>query len=175
MTIALVLTMSFEVLPKKVLLPVPSFLGYENACNAVDSCIIEYHYMNKDILALDDSILEKMTEQIDLLFLTNPNNPVGNLIDHELLANILDKAKRNGIFVVVDECFLEFVESAPKSLIDKLNQYDHVIVLRAFTKIYAIPGVRLCYCVLNNTTLKQQILKTFTGVECFSNSASRRD
>ena len=51
-----------------------------------------------------------------------------------------------GIFMVVDECFLDFVKDPEKhTLKGKLEKYPGLFILKAFTKRYAIPGVRLGY------------------------------
>ena len=142
--------------PKRVLLQAPSFGGYREACKAAD-CDVQYVYCHAaDQFALPDRVEELLTDEVDLIFLANPNNPVGNLMDKELLDRILKRAGEKQITVVLDECFLEFVEDGMShSPMQALHRYPHVIVVRAFTKICAIPGVRLGYCVCGDVTLAE--------------------
>lgn len=78
--------------------------------------------------------------------LCNPNNPTGITIPQDLLEEILETCAMQGIFMVVDECFLDFVKDPEKhTLKGKLEKYPGLFILKAFTKRYAIPGVRLGY------------------------------
>ena len=85
-------------------------------------------------------------EKPDIIFLCNPNNPTGITIPQDLLEEILETCAMQGIFMVVDECFLDFVKDSEKhTLKGKLEKYPGLFILKAFTKRYAIPGVRLGY------------------------------
>ena len=67
-------------------------------------------------------------------------------MQQELLEKILRRCAETGIFMVVDECFLDFVkEPESHTLKGKLAEYPNLFLLKAFTKRYAIPGVRLGY------------------------------
>lgn len=144
--------------PKKVLIPVPSFYGYEWAAQAVDSEIVFYGMKKEMGFCLDKGIFQYLTEDIDLLFLANPNNPVGNVITDSLLLEILEKCRALGIWVVLDECFLDFTGKAGFGADpDNWKRYPDVIVVKAFTKLYAVPGVRLGYLLTGNRTLAQRV------------------
>ncbi|MCC8168815.1 MAG: aminotransferase class I/II-fold pyridoxal phosphate-dependent enzyme [Oscillospiraceae bacterium] len=75
-----------------------------------------------------------------MVFICNPNNPVGNVIDVELMDGILEKCSNNGIVAVVDECFMDFVE-------DGYSAVGKAVVIKAFTKLYAMAGMRLGYMI----------------------------
>ena len=90
--------------PKKIVLPVPSFVGYEHVLSG-ESCEVIYCPMNEEY-SLDNTILEMLDEEVDLLFLTNPNNPTGRYVDNNLLTDILDRCKTYNIKVILDECFM---------------------------------------------------------------------
>lgn len=144
--------------PKKVLLPVPSFYGYQKVTKAVGAKTIFYQMRQENGFALDEGFLEELKEDIDLVFLANPNNPVGNTINPQLLEKIMERCRRQEIKVVLDECFLSFLpDNRSRSMISHVNQYPNVMVLRAFTKIFAIPGVRLGYLVGSDEMLMEQI------------------
>ena len=130
--------------PKKILIPVPSFYGYEWAAQASGAEIIFYEMKEAHGFCLDEGIYELLTEDMDLLFLANPNNPVGNILSEAFLMKLCEHCLRKGIRVVLDECFLEFTgENGFGADKDRWEQYPNVVVVKAFTKLYAIPGVRL--------------------------------
>ena len=152
--------------PKTVLIPVPSFSGYQSAA-ACEDCQIDYYYMKKENdFSLSDEFVHTLTAQIethnapDLIFLANPNNPTGNCIQSELLVQLVSICEQYNITLVIDECFLEFTAHSDQSLVTKAVQSQYLIVVRAFTKIYGIPGVRLGYLAAskeNVTQLKKQL------------------
>ena len=79
-------------------------------------------------------------------FLCSPVNPSGHVIDKELLLRAADICEKSGIRMVLDECFTEFLDVPEKySMIDETEKYRQLFILRAFTKIYAMPGLRLGY------------------------------
>lgn len=129
--------------PRKIIIPVPSFFGYERAAGVTDAVVSYYEMKESDNFCLTENFLQELQEDVDLLFLANPNNPVGNTIEESLLEQICDRCREKQITVVLDECFLEFTEK--KGFFSKHNLYDYpnAIVVKAFTKLYAIPGVRL--------------------------------
>ncbi|MGF7143041.1 histidinol-phosphate aminotransferase [Anaerotaenia torta] len=144
--------------PRRTVIPVPSFFGYERAARASGGELIFYPMKAETGYQLEEGLLEYLTEEVDLLFLANPNNPVGNLIESRLLEKIAEHCGRKGITLVIDECFLEFTGKEEQySYKDKLDRYPGVIVVRAFTKIYAIPGVRLGYLLCSGPEWKRRI------------------
>ena len=74
-------------------------------------------------------------------------NPTGRTISAELLEQIFKRCEKLGIFVVLDECFGEFLEDQEtvRKNIDRMKKYPNLFLLRAFTKIHAMPGLRLGY------------------------------
>ena len=96
-------------------------------------------------MQLQRRFLDVLREDLDLLFLASPANPVGNEISREMLRLLLKKCKECGITVVLDECFIEFAGKAHTQ--ELLRDFKNLIIVRAFTKIYGIPGVRLGYLI----------------------------
>ena len=134
--------------PSKMLITVPSFLGYEEAAKAIDCEVIFYEMKKEEKFCLTDSILDVLDENISLVFLANPNNPVGNLVEPELIFQIAEKCRQCDITLVLDECFMELTgKEQTYSFLKRLDEFPNVVVIRAFTKLYAIPGVRLGYLV----------------------------
>ncbi|MGX8708645.1 MAG: pyridoxal phosphate-dependent aminotransferase [bacterium] len=154
----LFLAIIHAVRPKRIVIPVPSFFGYEKAAMASDAEIGYYEMKESAGFALDEGLLEQLTGDTDLLFLANPNNPVGNLLDGTLLEKIAAVCREKRITVVLDECFLEFTgEEERLSFKNRLQEYPNVLVVRAFTKIFAIPGVRLGYLFCGDGNLTERI------------------
>lgn len=132
--------------PKNILLPTPSFKGYEKAIEAAGCEITEYEMDGAFEIA--DDIIEKITEDTDILFLTNPNNPTGKYIRNELLEKIIERCEEKQVTAVLDECFMELSDEPKKnSFLNRYEKYPHLCILRAFTKSFAIPGARLGYLI----------------------------
>lgn len=144
--------------PKKILIPVPSFYGYERAAAAADAETVFYEMREDSNFALDSGIQNVLPMGIDLLFLANPNNPVGNRMDETLLTNIAEVCRERHITVVLDECFLEFTGQEERlSFRKRLDEFPNVLVVRAFTKLFAIPGVRLGYLICGDRALRGRV------------------
>lgn len=138
--------------PSKILIPVPSFLGYEEAAKAMDCEVIFYEMKKEEKFSLTERILDTLDESISLVFLANPNNPVGNLVEPELIFKIAEKCRQCDIALVLDECFMELTgKEMTHSFFYQLDEFPNVVVVRAFTKLYAIPGVRLGYLICEQT------------------------
>ena len=143
--------------PKKIVCPVPSFYGYERAAWASQAELCCYKLDEENDFALDAGIKRYLTADVDMLFLANPNNPVGNRVDPQLLEDILDICKENNIWVLLDECFIEFLSHSRYDIRGRLKRYRNLMIVRAFTKYYAIPGVRLGYMMCENDNLVSKI------------------
>lgn len=138
--------------PSKILIPVPSFLGYEEAAKAMDCEVIFYEMKKEEKFCLTERILDALDESISLVFLANPNNPVGNLVEPELIFKIAEKCRQCDITLVLDECFMELTgKEMTHSFLNQLDEFPNVVVVRAFTKLYAIPGVRIGYLICEQT------------------------
>lgn len=132
--------------PKTAVLLAPTFAEYEQALASVGCEIRRFYLQENADFCVDESYLKMLDEKPDMVFLCNPNNPTGITIGQKLLEKILSKCTELGIFLVVDECFLDFVKEPERhTLKGVLAQYKNLFLLKAFTKRYAIPGVRLGY------------------------------
>ncbi|MBD5521396.1 MAG: aminotransferase class I/II-fold pyridoxal phosphate-dependent enzyme [Lachnospiraceae bacterium] len=158
--------------PKKIVIPVPSFYGYEYAAKTVDSEIIYYEMKKENNFCMTEEIDNILTNNVDLLFFANPNNPVGNLLSKERLKGLLQHCENRGIYVVLDECFIEFCGER-FSMISEIEEFPHLILVRAFTKIFAIPGVRLGYLVCKNKPVLTKIAGQLPewNLSCFAHEA----
>ena len=140
----LIFALTLALKPRKALLPIPTFAEYEQALRAVD-CDIKYYQMVKDF-TLDEGILDYIDEEQDIMFICNPNNPTGFVVDSDLMTKIIKKCQVCQVFLVVDECFQDFIEEADvHTLKGTLTADSPIFLLKAFTKRYAMPGIRLGY------------------------------
>lgn len=142
--------------PKKMVIPVPSFYGYEYVAEVADGEIIYYETKEENDFCLRNDFFSVLTDDVDVLFLANPNNPTGNLMSKNALRNVLFHCMDKGIYVVLDECFIEFC-GKECSMIQEINNFSNLILVRAFTKIFSIPGVRLGYLICSNRMLLEKI------------------
>lgn len=148
--------LAFGLRPKKVLLAVPAFVEYEEACTAAGAEMV-YYKMGED-LRIGTDFPDHITDDIDLVIICNPNNPTGLLTPKDLIIAILDKAWEKGCKVLVDECFLEICDVEKdytvKPLVEGSSEqapYKNLIILKSFTKLYAMPGVRLGYILSSDS------------------------
>ncbi|MBQ3374715.1 MAG: threonine-phosphate decarboxylase [Oscillospiraceae bacterium] len=154
----LIFRLVFLLKPKKALVPVPTFTEYEHALSLSGCCIGHVFCREEDDFSLPEAVLGAVTPETDLVFLCNPNNPTGRLIPADLLARILHRCEETDIVLVTDECFMGFPEEAEKrSLLGRLSACPHLVILRAFTKLYAMPGLRLGMALCGSTDLAEQL------------------
>lgn len=91
-----------------------------------------------------ERILNKMTKDVELLILVNPNNPMGNVYTKEEFEKIIEKARENEITVLVDEAYHYFY---PETFLKYALENEHIFVTRTFSKMFSLAGARLGYVV----------------------------
>jgi histidinol-phosphate aminotransferase len=97
-----------------------------------------------------DAMAAALTPKTRLVFLANPDNPTGTAFGRKALERFLEKVPST-TFVALDEAYFEFVDwdEYPNGL-DYFRQLPNLIVLRTFSKIYGLAGVRLGYAVMQS-------------------------
>ncbi|MFA9422586.1 MAG: threonine-phosphate decarboxylase CobD [Sedimentibacter sp.] len=147
--------------PGNAILLEPTFSEYEQALKTVETDIKYFALDEKNGFKLTQDITNCINIDTDIVFICNPNNPTGQISDKILLEKIILHCKLMNTTVVVDECFMDFVANKEKySVVDLVEKYDNLIVLKAFTKIYAIPGVRLGYCMSSKANFISSLKKS---------------
>lgn len=143
--------------PKRSVACAPSFSEYSKALMQIGSEISAYFLSEKSGFALDEKILEMLDESVQMLILCTPNNPTGRTVDGELLRRICEKCEANDIVFLCDECFIDFTENSAHA-----EQFinPNVVVLKAFTKIYAMAGLRLGYALFGDEKLAESVRKS---------------
>lgn len=144
--------------PAKAVLTAPSFAEYARALKAMDCEIQYYHLKEEENFCLTKEYLHMLTEDVDIIFLCSPDNPSGRTIETKLLKKILARCAKYKIRVVLDECFYEFLEEPEKcSMQDEIAKFPELVILRAFTKMYGMPGLRLGYALCSDQQFLEKI------------------
>ena len=139
--------------PKTALELAPTFSEYSLGLSRVGSTVKHYYLTPDNDFALDGHFLDYLEETTpEAVFLCNPNNPTGALIDPVLLTKILDFCKKSNIRLFIDECFLDLSDDGI-SMKPYLGDYPNLFLLKAFTKSYGMAGIRLGYCLCSDAQL----------------------
>lgn len=158
--------------PKKVLIPVPTFCEYERALNNNNVSINFYKLKEKqEYLVSMDEIIPQLAG-IDLVFLCNPNNPIGTFLPKKEMLTLVKEVQKRKIFLVLDEAFIDLYEE--DSLIKEVKNYDHLIILRSLTKFYGLPGLRIGFAASSPKLIKKlEAQKIPWSVNCLAQIAVR--
>lgn len=137
--------------PERVLVPAPVFSEYERAVVMYGPAAITHLVSNGQALgnwrfALDVEAFAQAMAQCDMAFLCNPNSPTGWICPRDHVLYLALRALETGCYLVVDEAFMDFLPQgslAQKSVMREVVDNPRLIVLRSFTKFYALSGLRL--------------------------------
>lgn len=106
-----------------------------------------YHISFENILNLCD-------KKTKLIFLANPNNPTGLIFTHTEFINFLNKIPSE-TFVVLDEAYNDYVNDKNfPDFLTILKKYKNVIILRSFSKIYGLAGLRVGYSIAQKSIIE---------------------
>ena len=166
--------------PKKILIVSPTFGEYERAVKAVgtsrnsidlscsdDNKNIENKKIEIEYFELKESddfklnignLKNELEKKYDLLIICNPNNPTGKFLKLAQTEEILKECNKYDTKLFIDEAFIEFLADRMKeSIINTEENKKNLFVTRAFTKFFAIPGLRLGYGMYFDKELEQKI------------------
>ena len=136
----------------------PAFSEYERALTAAGCEIVPLFTEEESGFVLEEKHISQISESFDALFLCNPGNPAGGLMEKTLIEKIVRRCEEKNVLLVADECFLDFIEEKNKySVADLVLKSNNLFVLKAFTKIFAMPGLRLGYGLCGNESLMRRI------------------
>ncbi|KKR13701.1 MAG: Histidinol-phosphate aminotransferase [Candidatus Woesebacteria bacterium GW2011_GWA1_39_21b] len=135
---------------EEIIMPVPTFAFYhkfEKHRHFVWHKI-KYH----DHLKLPvTKILSHLNDKTRLIYIVNPNNPLGSVATTNELEIVIKAARTKGALVLIDEAYGEYIDSSVASLV---NKYKNLIVLRSFSKI-GLSGLKLGVIVSNETKINK--------------------
>lgn len=160
--------------PRRALLPAPTFAEYAAALESVGCEVKRKTLHEADDFAVTEAFVQAVNQSIDLVFLCQPNNPTGQITPPELVQRLVRRCADCGAVLVVDECFLDFLQQRDALTAKPLLQTaPNLVILKAFTKLYAMAGVRLGYALCSNTALlaKMQAAGQPWGVSSLAQAA----
>jgi threonine-phosphate decarboxylase len=150
----------FALRPKKALILEPTFEEYTRALS-LTGCEIQHLQLTEEHdFTVEMEVLLSAIDGMDIVFVCNPNNPTGQLISHENMIRLLKRCEEKNIICVVDECFMEMLRDWRLYTVKQDSTlYKNLIVIDAFTKMYAIPGVRLGFAITQNKEVLSRMQK----------------
>ena len=170
----LIYRLGWALKPRRALLPAPTFAEYAAALESV-GCEVKRKILHEaDDFAVTEAFVQAVNQSIDLVFLCQPNNPTGQITPPELVQRLVRRCADCGAVLVVDECFLDFLQQWDALTAKPLLQTaPNLVILKAFTKLYAMAGVRLGYALCANTALlaKMQAAGQPWGVSSLAQAA----
>ena len=154
----LIFRLTSAVKPRKALITAPTFAEYRVALELHGTEIEEFELKEADGFSLTEEFIEYIKQDTDMVFLCEPNNPTGVTTPRALLKRVLERCTEMGALLVVDECFNDFLDEPEEHSMRKfLSRFDNIIILKSFTKLYAMAGIRLGYCLCHDEELLREI------------------
>lgn len=143
------LVFSFTEKNDKVLRPTPSFIMFKIA-SLLNGCKV-FDVQHKDFRTDVDSIVKiSKKTKFKIIYIDNPNNPLGSMIFEDELKYLLKNVPYDTL-ILLDEAYNDYLDK--KVRIDStkfLKRYKNLVVLRTFSKIYGLAGLRIGYGISNS-------------------------
>ena len=154
----LIFRLALAVRPRRALLPAPTFAEYEAALQTVGCAVQRVFLREENEFAVTEEFIDAVTPETDIVFLCQPNNPTGQVTPPALVERLVRRCAECGAVLVVDECFLDFLPDRDAWTAKQLlRDTPQLIILKAFTKLYAMAGVRLGYALCGDATLLEKM------------------
>ena len=106
--------------------------------------------MGEDLDFRWDDYIAAIKDDVRIVFLTNPHSPTGRLIANDDIRRVCEAAKTQ--IVVLDEAYIHF--SRTNGGMDLLRKYDNLIVLRTFSKVFGLAGLRVGFGIANEEIIR---------------------
>jgi len=143
-SVELIYLLAKMVRPKKALLLHPTFSEYEFAITSQGGEIKILELKKENDFRVDVQEVIAALDDVQIVFLCNPNNPTGCLTDRKDVLAVLELAAQKGIIMAVDEAFMDFLENPEEySLVEQIGKRENLFILRSLTKFFALPGLRI--------------------------------
>lgn len=154
----LIFRLALTVRPRRALLPAPTFAEYEAALQTVGCAVQRVFLREENEFAVTEEFIDAVTPETDIVFLCQPNNPTGQVTPPALVERLVRRCAECGAVLVVDECFLDFLPDRDAWTAKQLlRDAPQLIILKAFTKLYAMAGVRLGYALCGDAALLEKM------------------
>ena len=154
----LIFRLALAVRPRRALLPAPTFAEYEAALQTVGCAVQRVFLREENTFAVTEEFIDAVTPETDIVFLCQPNNPTGQVTPPALVERLVRRCAECGAVLAVDECFLDFLPDRDALTAKQLlRDAPQLIILKAFTKLYAMAGVRLGYALCGDAALLEKM------------------
>jgi len=134
---------------------VPTFEEYPN--RKANEEVVKYTPENENFVYTADDLMHFFgSKEISALLLINPDNPTGNYIPKKDVIRLAKWAEGAGIRFIVDESFVDFVDTAePETLLDNriLQECPKLVIVKSISKSFGVPGIRIGILAANDTDL----------------------
>lgn len=130
----------------EVVEPWPTFGEYKLHCQIEGANIVDVPVLEDGTFDLQ-GLVDAITPKTKLMWLCNPNNPTGTYTPLADLRNLLIQVPKH-VLVMIDEAYMEFVTQENGSAIQLLNEFDNIVVMRTFSKIYGLAAMRVGYAII---------------------------
>lgn len=138
--------------PKHTLILGPTYSEYSRELSFSGSTQEYYHLKEEQNFELDvDDLCRTLNNGYDFLIMCNPNNPTSSAVFQDDLRILLDFCREHGIFVMIDETYVEFApDISAVTAVPLTRDYPDLMVLRGVSKFFAAPGMRFGYGITGN-------------------------
>ena len=147
----------------EVIIPEPFYANYNGFAHASDVKVIPVTSKIEDNFALPslESFEKKINKKTKAILICNPCNPTGYVYSKEEIISIANLAKRNDLFIVVDEVYREFIYTDLKhySILEDKMFFDNAILIDSTSKRYSLCGARIGFIVSKNSNFIETCLK----------------
>ncbi len=138
----------------------PTFSEYGRAAKAAGIEYIDIPAFTEAFGAIDEEMLVSSIKPHSLVIICNPNNPTGTLAEKTVMKELASVLKKSDCRLIIDEAFMEFTDSYPEnSMIDMVEESTNMTIIRAATKFFGMPGIRLGYAVTANSAATNAVKK----------------
>lgn len=160
--------------PKTTVIISPTFGEYERALTTVDSNLVFYPLKEENDFRFDLEEFKENCPPCDLVVLCNPNNPTGGFVSLDTINELNEFLKTKGTKLFIDEAFIEFIEGWMDLSAANLKD-ENIFIMRALTKYFALPGIRLGYGISFDLDLLEKMNreKEPWSVNSFAESAGK--
>lgn len=136
--------------PASALIVAPAFSEYAEALEMAGSSISYLDLKEEDGFHAPKDLGDRVSGY-DMVFICNPANPTGIPVDRNVILSMATACAVGGGRLVVDECFAEFLENEKSYyVLNDIENLSKVIVLKSFTKLFSMAGLRLGYCICSD-------------------------
>ena len=147
----------------EVIIPEPFYANYNGFAHASDVKVIPVRSKIEDNFALPslESFEKKINKRTKAILICNPCNPTGYVYTKDEIISIANLAKKNDLFILVDEVYREFIYTDLKhySILEDKMFFDNAILIDSTSKRYSLCGARIGFIVSKNSNFIETCLK----------------